>query len=192
MAETTGGAASPRQAYRRVVWRWGQYLGAALSAFAIIQVGIIGELQAGAWLGIAQWVVIFVLGYRAMLQYQRDAGNVALGYGKALGLGMLTSLVGCALYGVVYWVLMVYVRPQYYQGIVEVMEKSFLQTIGTLGEEQGELSYKLFKEMLSPGLVAFSMALGMVVNSLFCMLVSAFWAQQRRRMRGMAPPKEEE
>ncbi len=176
-------AGTRQRGYWEAVLNWGLYLGAALALVVIIQVGIVGTLRAGVWVGLAQWFALFVMAYRGMIAYQKASGGIRVGYWKNFGLGMLISALGAVVYACVFWIMIVYVHPQYYTDMRNVMDEVMLKKVSTLEEEQGELVYSMYKEVVSPLLIAFSMMIGMVINSIFSNLVAALWGKQSYRLR---------
>jgi len=94
---------------KKIVLRFGLGSGALLSAMTAVTLPLCmkGGMDHGEIVGYTMMVLAFLLVFFAIRSYRDGAGAGAITFGKAFQVGILTSLVTCAVY-VVLWEIVYY------------------------------------------------------------------------------------
>ncbi|MEP7009201.1 MAG: DUF4199 domain-containing protein [Acidobacteriota bacterium] len=91
---------------KKIVLRYGLFAGAILAALvATVAFGVpfsSGNFEHSEIFGYSSMVLAFLLVFFGVRSYRENVGNGAIGFGKALQVGLLIVLIACAMY-VISW-----------------------------------------------------------------------------------------
>ena len=101
----------------KTVWTFGLIAGGILSVMMLITLPFIEEIgDAGAWIGYTTMVAAFLLTYFGVRSYRDRVGGGAVGFGRALAVGVLITVVASCCYVATWEVI-------YFSGKTNFMEK---------------------------------------------------------------------
>ena len=96
---------------KRIVWRYGLASGAVLAVMTAVMVplcmnGVI-DFSVSEVVGYSSMVVAFLVVFFGIKAYRDEVAGGAIGFGKAVGVGLLMTLITCAVY-VIGWEIVYY------------------------------------------------------------------------------------
>jgi len=122
---------------KKIVLRYGLLAGAILALFVALMTPICrsGNLENGEIVGYSSMVLAFLLVFFGVRSYRENVAQGAIGFGKALLVGLLIVLVACSMY-VISWEI------AYFNFVPDFLDKynaHMLEKMRTSGKSEAEI-----------------------------------------------------
>ncbi len=141
---------------QRVILVYGSIAGAILAAvmFATLPLMHHVSLKSSEVIGYTTMVVAFLMVFFGVRAYRDGAGGGAIGFGRALGIGLLIALLGSVFYVAAWEVIYHFFMPDFFDGYIEAV----LREARAHGASEAQLAEQArqmaeFKEMYRNPLV---------------------------------------
>lgn len=137
---------------RRIVLTFGLIAGAIVSAVMAVTIAVTRDsvgllLERGMMFGYGSMVLAFLLVFFGIRRYRDTAGGGAIGFGRAVGVGLLITLVACAVYVLTWQVLYFGFVPDFAERYGEAVVANMREdgaTAAAIAAKQAEMA--LFAE----------------------------------------------
>jgi len=142
---------------KRIVWTFGLIAGVILAGLVVAMVPMCmsesADLEKSEIIGYASMVLAFVMVFVGIRSYRENAGGGAITFGKAFKVGIVITLIACAVYVVTWEIVYFNFVPDFaekYAARVITQMQSGGATVAAVAAKQKELAKfgKLYKNPL--------------------------------------------
>jgi hypothetical protein len=122
---------------KKIVLRYGLLAGAILAVFVALMVPFCGsgDFEYGEIVGYSSMVLAFLLVFFGVRSYRDNVANGAIGFGKALQVGLLIVLIACAMY-VISWEITYF---NFFPDFIEKYNAHMLEKMRADGKSDAEI-----------------------------------------------------
>ena len=153
-----------------VAQKYGLILGLALTAFQMVI--FTAGLFTNQALGYLSWVILIGLLIVAIKAY-KDENEGFMTFGKGVGVGALTSIIGAVIVTLVVFIYIQFVDPGIIDQMVDMSIEKAAEMNPTLDDEALEQARGMTEKFILPGIIGGSLLGTAIMGTIFSLIISA-------------------
>jgi len=154
---------------------YGLIMGVSLVILSLI-IYLMGILKPPFWVSIINWIIVIAIIYIGSKKYRDEVLGGAIGYGNAVGYGVLVSAFSAVITSFFTVLLVTVIDPEYVNKLLVIVEEEMVNK--GLPDEQISAGLEMSKKFMSPIFMFFSGLLGSVLTGLVISLITSIFVKK--------------